>query len=112
MSRYPENIVHEFKPIIKIKNWKKEVQYRIQVVKRISTEGIPRYLLDLREFKIDEKAARYFENGLTLDITGIRYLKDCLTQAEKIIREKGQEDNGARNRGQGFSRHPSQGQLL
>ena len=112
MSRYPEHVVHEFKPIIKIKNWKKEVQYRIQVVKRISLDGIPRYLLDLREFKIDEKAARYFENGLTLDIIGIRYLRDCLIQAEKIIKEKGKEEYGAGDREQSISSNQAKGQLL
>ena len=94
MGRYPEQIIHEFEPIIKVKNWKKEVQYRIQIVKRISLEGMTRYLLDLREYKIDEKASRYFENGITLNIEGIRHLRSCLDQAERIIREKGKEEYG------------------
>ena len=84
MSHFSEDVLKEYPPLLKRKSWTKDVSYRIRIVKR-RLEGIPRQLLDIREYIVSEKRALFTETGIYLTLPEIDKLIPILIDAKKMI---------------------------
>ena len=63
MASFAEDVLKEFSPITKRKTPKKDVSYRIRVVKR-NIDGIFTKLVDVREYIVTEKRFGFTESGV------------------------------------------------
>ena len=95
MSSFYEEVLKEYKPIIKRKTFSKEVSYRIRVLKR-EMEGIPRLLVDIRNYIINERGFR-FKEGIYLDHKELDYVIECLQDARKEFYGTSQSGHRGKN---------------
>ena len=84
MANFPEEVLKEFKPILKRNTPTKEVRYRIRVVKR-KIDGIFQPLLDIREYLITEKRFGFTESGIYLNRKELEHLEKCIKEAKEYF---------------------------
>lgn len=87
-SAFTEQVIHEFDPIIKQKTWKKEVKYRIRIVRRIDLDQRIRIVLDIRTQIITEKYATLTENGMYFSLKDINELESIIQKAKELMIEE------------------------
>lgn len=95
MSKFAEEVLKEYKPLIKRKTPTKDVLYKIRVLKR-TLNGLFVKLVDIREYIITQKRFGFTESGIYLDKKELDYIIDCLIDARKEFFKDGR-DTGTRN---------------
>jgi hypothetical protein len=84
MAYFYEELLHEYPEIPKKKTFSKTTSYRIRVLKR-KIEGIPRVLLDMREYIITEKRAMLLETGFYFTLEEVKVLIPILQDSLKYF---------------------------
>ena len=94
MARFAENVLKEYKKILKRKTPTKDVFYRIRVVER-RDEGVMTKLVDIRQYNITEKRFGFTESGIYLNRKELDHVIECLITARKEFFNygRGNQDN-------------------
>ena len=89
MANFAEEVIKEFKSIVKRDTPTKEVKYRIRVVRR-KLDGIFQPLLDIREYLITEKRFGFTESGIYLNMEELEHVEKCIKEAKKYFYLQGE----------------------
>jgi hypothetical protein len=87
MSSFSEIPIHEYPGIEKRKTFSKTVTYRIRVVRRL-IDGIPRILLDIREYIVTEKRSMFTEGGVYFTLDELRTLISTLQDSLQYFKRR------------------------
>lgn len=96
-NKFTEVIIKEYPPIVKRKSFKKDITYRIRIVKR-EFDGIPKVVLDIRKYLVTEKIAIFSEEGIWLTKEETENLYNLLPDIIKNFYPKKERGSGTRNR--------------
>jgi hypothetical protein len=96
MSQYYEKLIKEYPKIYRRKSWKKETYYRFRLLEK-KYLGVPKTVIDIREYIITEVDALWTSNGIFFTETELEFLIPFLTSIKKEMEELRSTKHGSQS---------------